>query len=79
MNSQELPITTKSPERILDIAKAKSNRSYDLTKKKFTWFWDDLDRTTQAHFTGFIKSEGELGHLFYFRNDNNWTLWPHSK
>ena len=74
MNNKELPIRLKTPERILKIAKAKSNKSYDLTKSNFTEFWNELNETVQTDFKEFIKSPKEIGYLFYFRNHNNWTL-----
>ena len=74
MNNKELPIKSKTPEKILAIAKAKSKKSYDLTNSKFTEFWNDLDETVRIDFKEFIKSPNEIGYLLYFRNDNNWTL-----
>lgn len=74
MNNQEIPIKQKTPERILAIAKAKSVKSYDLSKSKFTEFWETLDEKIKNDFEEFVGSKNELGYLLYSRDAENWTL-----
>ena len=74
MNTPHLSIITKTPKRILAIAKATANRSSNLTKAKFTRLWDDLDTTIHEVFTPHLESKDERGYLLYFRNTDNWTL-----
>ena len=74
MNNKDLPIKTKTPERILAIAKAKSVKSYDFSKSKFTDFWENLDDQIQDDLSNLFESNSEIGYLHYYRNRDNWTL-----
>ncbi len=73
-SNDNTPITEKSIARVINIALAKMNRSYNLKESEWTILWSELDEKKKKTMLLQFKNSDEEGLLVTWVNDSNWTL-----
>ena len=74
MSNSELPISKKSPKRIVELATAKAERSSKNQPRQFTWFWYELEQARKVELEQNFISDEEMGCVLYQMDDQNWTV-----
>lgn len=73
MSNYDLPISKKSPNRIAQLAIAKSKRVSEEQPRKFTWLWDELEKHKRIELEGQFLTTEEVGVILFLKDELNWT------
>ncbi len=73
MSNSKLPISKKSPNRIAQLATAKSRRISKGQSRKFTWLWDELKNNKRTELEGQFVVHEEVGVILFSKDEQNWT------